>query len=576
LYLAADRALIGDLSEELGVDGGADVALGEFHRACLTLLDREAAHATVRDATFRKVSGTAGSCAICLAVQQVLVVERMLKDSKFTAHSYFPRYRAALELKDTTSRSNPLRGSGFQDIWDTLARDIRSVAGAGRHTITFERGEGPELNRRLPISQALLSAHDLAFVLENAPRLRGVTEQRRILGALNDLRSALGKRARLLLATASGNGDMASRICAQVIAFFEWDAAVLSDLEPRPTSAERPGTLVAYLERADPFSWDVDADRFSVYLRVENEQLKGEALSAAIGDRLSRQGCVILASAGDAYWEIRGREDVGENEALLAITEAWCADRFVGMVTTQYHADFIRAASNLPESYVALLCNAGGSELVGKILVRPAGGRRVELQGGLMVDARTHRYLVGYAPTALVRQGVKLLDGTDVVVNGSHMNLRKFFEDIGQERGAKTYLLQLGRDVIECAVVEARPETAGRRAIGYQMRKGRLAPVASEFDPNATGLCGTLFVGGVVDSCLSEQDIALLVNDGARLAVPERVVRALLDELRLLGEGNLRANLAARRVAGSKSVPVVALAVGLLKRLAARGAEGDA
>ena len=576
LYLAADRALIGDLSKDLGLGGDPAVALDDFHAACLTLFERENAHATVRDDAFRKVPGTPGSCAICLAVQQVLVVERMLRDSRFTAHSYFPRYRETLKLEDITSRSNPVRGTGFQEIWEALAAEIRAMGGAGPHTITFERGEGPELNRRLPISQALLSAHDLTSILEKAPFLRGVTDQRSIMTALQEVRAALGKRARLLLAAASSHKDLASRICNQVQAFLAWDAAVLSDLRPRPTSVEQPGVLVAYLERADPFSSDVGADRFAVYFRAGDAQLDGEALESAIKNRLSRQGCVLLASDGDAYWEVRRKDDLRPNDAVLAIVEAWCVERFIGMANGRYHVAFARVTSSLSASYGTLLCNVGGRLLVEEIVGRPVPERKLELEGGLMVDARSHRYLAGYAPTAILRQGVRLPVNSAITVDGVLRSAGDFIGEANRQREAKTYLLQLGSDGVECTIVAARPGPSGARPIGYPMLAGGLTPVAAECDPKTPSLRGTCFVGTVRESLLSELDVSLLVNDGARLAMPEKIVAVLLGELRLLGDSNLRANLAARRVASSRSIPVAAVAAGVLKRLSGKSADAYA
>lgn len=574
LYLAADRWLIGLVSANHGFGDNEEAAVRSFHSACLTLLDRTDAHATVRSETFRKVEGTAGSCAICLAVQQVLVVEHMLKDTKFSANSYFPRYRAVLGLADTVSRSNPLRGTGFQDIWCAVATEIRSVRGATERTITFEPGAGPELNRHLPISQGLLSAHDLTVILHSAPSLNEATEHHRMMATIQAARSDLGKRAKLLLAKASHDDRLARRICGQVRAFLAWDAALLSELRPRATSVEQPGVLVAYLERADLFSSEVVADRFSVYLRTDNAQLGGGALESAIGTRLSRQGSILLALDGDRYREIRCTDDLGPQEAVLAILEARYAERFTALARNQYSALFARTSSNLPESYATMLCTAGTALLVNEILGHPASERRLELDGGLLVDARSHKYLAGFTPTAVLRRGSRLSEGTVVKVNGIRRCAGDFIEELARECQTKTYVLEAGPDMIECTVVAVRSATGEESPlIGYRIHAGELAPMAAELEFGVPALRGTSFTAGFRESALSDRDVALLIGDGARIVVPEHVIAELLNELGLLPRDNLRAGLAARRLASSKSVPVAAIAAGVLKRLLSRGAQ---
>src|SRR5690349_13345373 len=93
-YLAADRRLLRELyTNQLHETGGAEAALRDFHEACLTLLQTNGPRTAVRREAYQRIPGQAYSRVICLAVQQVLAVEQMLNDARYSEHSYFPRYR---------------------------------------------------------------------------------------------------------------------------------------------------------------------------------------------------------------------------------------------------------------------------------------------------------------------------------------------------------------------------------------------------------------------------------------------------------------------------------------------------
>ena len=108
-YLAVDerllKALVTTRFEE--VQNFQD-NIDSFHNACRKLLSFERGWIKVKEETFLKNKETGYSSVICLAAQQVLVVESMLRDDNYSEHSYFPRYRKILKRLEGNMNSNPL------------------------------------------------------------------------------------------------------------------------------------------------------------------------------------------------------------------------------------------------------------------------------------------------------------------------------------------------------------------------------------------------------------------------------------------------------------------------------------
>lgn len=111
-FLAADSMLIHAFAREEDPDIDLERALSAFDRSCLQLFERRLTKAFVRDSAFRKIASKPFSRVICLAVQQVLVVETMLAHDDFSERSYFPRYRTRLEVTQGNLHENPI-AAGF-------------------------------------------------------------------------------------------------------------------------------------------------------------------------------------------------------------------------------------------------------------------------------------------------------------------------------------------------------------------------------------------------------------------------------------------------------------------------------
>jgi hypothetical protein len=572
-YLAADRSLLHQLYRDvLGGMGGPEVAMREFQECCMSLFGRSHARprVSVRVAAFHVLSGRDFSAVICLAVQQVLVVERMLNDAAFSENAYFPRYREALGLPDGGEHSVPMPTEEFQRIWSTLASELRQIDGASAATVTFCAGIGRDLNRHLPFSQALFTAHDLTIIKEYAPALDGRADRKRVLRSLREVRRELGTRASRLIRSASESEIVAERLCDQVLAFLASDGQV-SELRQRAAGLGESGEMVAYLERGDLFDSDDEADTFAVYLRTPSEQVSGDRLESVLYERSKSPPFVLLASVSDSFQEMRPDQQLAPGDGVVALVRAAWAEPFVAQAKRICAATFVAARSNLSDSFRMLVCTSGAERtrgLLGVPDVFPAE-RGLELVGGLLADARSRDFVAGYPPTGLRFDGRALGAETIIVVAGGvERSLGGFLGGLGTPRGLVRHAIRYGSRSLEFSLGARSAAMDSSAPLGYGVREGELDLTPRRLKDREACLRGALFTAGERRaSRLSPPDLLLLVSPGRRYAVSDAVLATLLDEIRCLAGDDVRAELATRQLTATRSVPLKAATSGLLRRL---------
>jgi hypothetical protein len=560
-------------TETLRGSGGPEAAVGAFHESCLSVLTRSPTRprVTVRPVAFQPLGGMVFSAAICLAVQQVLVVERMLSDAVFSENAYFPRYREVLVLPSGGEHSVPMSTEEFQRIWSTLAKELLQVDGAGAATVTFRAGLGPDLNRRFPFSQALFTTHDLTIIKDRASDLNERSDRKRVLESLREVRRDLGTRASRLIRTASENETVAGRLCDQVQSFLASDAQ-LSELRRRAEILRESGEIVAYLERADLFDSDDETDTFSIYLRTPSEQISGDRLESVLHEKTEKHPLLLLVSESDAFHELRPDQNLEPEDAVLAIVRVAWADTFVAKAEELCGAKFVEGRSGLSDGFSVLVCNAGAERvraLLGVRDVAPAEGG-LELVGGLLADARSREFVAGYPPTGLRLEGRALNVDTMIVVAGVvEQTLGEFLSRLGAPRGFVRHAIRYGSKSLEFAIGARSVAVESFPPMGYGVREGELELTPGPLKDGEASLRGTLFSAGSEERAprLSNQDLALLLAPGRRFAVSKTMLATLLDELRLLGGSDARADLAARQLTATRSVPLRAATSGVLRRL---------
>lgn len=577
-YLAADRQLIAGLyRNELRALGGADDAVRAFHAGCSTLVDTSGARTSVREHTFQRLPGHAHSRAICLAVQQVLVVESMLHDGVYSERAYFPRYREALGVADGNERSSPIPTSIFARIWETLSAELTAVDGATERSVTFAPGHGPHRNRQFPLSQALLTTHDLTILRDEARGLPLDADDTSVLRALLQVRVHLGVRARRLIAAAATDRVVSSRLGVQVRAFLA--SETLGSL--RRVSAAPPdgGRIVGYLERTDEFAFETDGDTYAIYRRTSSEHQDGEHLDAALRDRLTRGDAVVLVPEADGFSEWNDDFALESAEAVLAIVLTSKAEDFVAQVKDAAGGTFVAVRSNLSNRFAVLVCTApDGFKLAAALGASERGvGKALELEGGLMADARSHTFLMGYAPTDLRHEGRLLAADDMIVVDGESRQLGEWLRGLALLSAPSSFRVQVDRNVFNMSVAARRLGEMPAPEIGFVLSEDELALTPRRLDVGEGSLRGTQFSEPRRrrEVTLSKRDVLKLIERGKRFALPASTLAMVLAELRGLGREEAVAVLAAQQVAATRSVPLAAVTTGLVRRLEAAYAKRE-
>ncbi|MEO7329754.1 MAG: hypothetical protein ABI193_14335 [Minicystis sp.] len=571
-YLAVDGRLIRELYvTKLGGTGGPEAELRDFHAACLTLLDTAGTRTVVRRGAFHRIPGAVHSRVICLAVQQVLVVERMLHDVQYSEQSYFPRYREVLGILGHREHSSPMATQAFREVWDVLGRELSAVPGAGAKTVTFVVGKGRDRNRSFPLSQALFTAHDLTVIREESTAFDDRAADRSLLTALLRVREHLGVRARKLLSAAATDEMIASRLCTQVRSFLTSD--VLASLRGSRTASMQTGAIVAYLERADAFA-DHEEDTFSVYHRSDTEQSAGAALEEAIGRRLSAAPVVFLVPDADGFREWSRGEPLDRAGTVLAIVESLKVHLFEDRVAESYGASFIAAKSSLPARFALLVCSSGIAPHITVLLGLREHGEGIELEGGLLADARSRVFLAGYPPTGIHHDGRLLGGSEEVIVGGVCRRVQEFLDALRSQSDSVRFTIQVGQAGLSLSVASRRQSSKTQHQLAYALREGELDLVARPVEPNHLNLRGTRFseASSQQTARLAHSDVAMLLDRGRRLAVSDAHLSLIMGEIALVEKANPLASLAARQIATTRSIPLKVATSGLLRRLqAARG-----
>lgn len=565
LYLAADVSLIRDLLEhDTGKETRIEEAAYDFHSSCQELLEGSFRRAAIKDIAFQKIPGQPFSRVICLAIQQVLVVENMLNDNLYSENSYFPRYREVIDVTADNEHSNPLSTGNFQSIWDTLELEILATAGAAANTITFFTGSGKDLNRMLPFSQALLTTHDLTIIKERAKKLTPESDENAVILLLYACRNHFGTRAQRLISHA--NGSLRTRLYRQVVSFLA-NCEALSTIRPRAVRHASGGTVEAYLDAADFF----DSDSYSVFLRTNEGHAESTVLRARLDELLERRLGLLLVPQGDKYRELARDEAPAEGEPALALVKA---NKGAEWVTTaaRLGAAFANASSNLPAAFKLLACyfmpgNAAAA-LVSPFAKAP-NQVGFELKGGILADARVRIYLAGYPPTSLSRQSKILSPGCPVEVGGTLTTVETLLNELKDQRQFKHYSVRIGSDKIDFAISPHSQNKAYAETIGYQLRGSVFELSTSLIAEGAAALVGTGLSGRESapdmrsSGFLSRPELIALMGKGRRAAIDANTAEKLFSRLRACCvDDKPLAKYLEHKIASTRSIPVTALALG--------------
>ncbi len=135
VFFCFSRELLG---EELGYLGLTSETLTnavcEAARACFYV---DGTHVWLQGGAL-SADASGFSLSIVLVCQQVLAVEEMVREGgSYSENAYFPRLRALMSPELAAHSANPFRFHEFERIWQTFAKEVRTISGSSDDTITF-------------------------------------------------------------------------------------------------------------------------------------------------------------------------------------------------------------------------------------------------------------------------------------------------------------------------------------------------------------------------------------------------------------------------------------------------------
>lgn len=564
-YLAIDSTLIHSLSYKDDTILTTADSLLYFNQACQQLFYRRQNRICLDDKALRPLPAKFYSTAICLAAQQVLIVEQMLDSDEYSSRAYFPWYRKTLGIQSGYKHENPLVGSDFQRIWSTLRNEIQMIPGSSSVSVTFEAGKGVDLNRNLPFSQALLTHRDLFFLHNNAQFSLKESSDTSILELLLKLRSNFNRRAKELISNASTDERLQERLCEQIRS-FEIDMQQRTDISSRKKEAAAQEYLVAY---RDLDNW-ID-QIYCIFSRAEERQFDEIPSSESISKQLAETGMTVLIRRDDHYKQISESNPFIPFDAVMLIIRKNQLDKINGNFTQHYpNLTISSIATNLSDEFLLLDCGSlPHSHLfdpLGKATATMNEPPPITFLGGLTVDARSNTFLTSYPPTVIVHRGKKLAQHLKLTVNGVEVTVDAILRKLLKTRTLSSYVIEFSGDRVELTLSPASFKSKGQVLLGFALDGGSLDPVATTLNESQPSLKGTLLIDEPMVSentliSLSVADLLVFTRRGQRIKLSAQSLDILGDAIRQSHLSHRLVELILRDIYRTKSVPIEALQV---------------
>lgn len=525
-YLAADVQLIYDMLKARGSAIGFNEtdALSAFHKVCGRALNSK--KNGIKHDIFKAEDTSGRSAVICLAVQQVLVVEQMLADDDYSEAEYFPRYRRCLGL--TPANANPL-GNDFNKIWETLAAELANCCGKDKFVRTFWPGTSRKFRTsNFPLSQALFTTEDLLRIKRRATGfISQDSPDRLVFYFLQQLTKSnvLCSRARNLIRKCSAETEQ--RLCAQVRAFLSAPVEALALVR----AGRRESYKYSFKAEQEPEDWFSEGVYFVISLSTNETDEAETTVSKALEQYLSAKA-VLAFGLGDFFFtEINSDNPFeGQDRLLVVIPHSRCST-FEQKVKEMGGVSIDQVGSNVDGEFSAFLCKSVTKQFCLEFgLVNGSSKTQPELEmvGGLKIDARTNVFLTGYPPKGLRFQGALVDDETEVIFDHRLLRLNQVVENLQSVRDERRCLLEYRGATTIFSLVHTKQFEEAPILGGYGYFGSNLEPTVKPLNALDRGLRGVHLSSSSVSSELYSEDISQMQLIG--LMEPGRRIQLSKDE----------------------------------------------
>lgn len=428
------------------------------------------------------------SLAILLIAQQILVVEDMVNEGGISEEAYFPRLRKRISTHLSENFALPMAADEFLKLWHTFRSEIIAT-GAQPVSITFFGGTGRNKHRSYPLTQALLSSHDLQELADKFPRdiqLSKIGDD-----AVLDLtkKCRLGSRARRVIRVPW----LRHRVVGQIRSYFANRKNV--DFRDAHTVIERERNLEFRI-----YSDEIFEKTFELRAVDEGgEDIGNEAIVAnAVRSRLEKTVALsfTLNPATRDYWRISQSDHtlaIGDELIFLALPQN--IGKLRAMLSTYW------PSTNLTLEEIELASGVSSFAFrVPTLPVRPCCIRQgaiterstkgeITWSGGIALDERTNLFLVKYPPSSLLIDGQPVARGTAATVNGRKVTVEEFMVELRSITRDHQFNIFLNGRALQLQLGTIRTNHDKRR-YGFQFDGRSFSAVAEEIFVETPALFG--------------------------------------------------------------------------------------
>ena len=457
-FLCVDGTELQRIARQSQVDfESPSAAEADFLQNCLTRVHVSSGRAQLDRSVFEPLEN-GRSLAICFAVQQILAAERMTGNDEASSDAYYARYRQVLGL-DPSGIGSPLPYRQFQEVWNTLRREMLSLPGAGLSSITFHNGRGKNKYRALPMSQALLDQEALRVIHDRVSDIQNRLDDD-LLHRIRRVSGNLSKRSREKVYVDAIRASLLSQVRSFVPEEFARPARGTSRDE---SSGVEPGAYFVYIEDD---GWD---DVYRLGIRAIKDPLD-QATDLSVALRSYFQQHTVLAFVEGSVSDFEG---ISVGDGVLADAELIVVPDPISKVQavelTQYFKE--PKASAVPDGYRMLLRDHSVSSTADVPSVPfVEEGVRLSLVGGIMVDRLRRTYLAGFTPTAVKLGEEQVASSETITVNGESTTVGEFLQLLCQPVDARDFHVVIDGHAAYLGIASAR-DTSGEE-FGYPIHGG--------------------------------------------------------------------------------------------------------
>lgn len=369
------------------------------------------------------------SLVILLIAQQVLVVEDMVSEGGITEEAYFPRLRSRISTQLGSGSHIPISSAQFNKVWDTFKSEIIK-SGAKESAVTFFKGLGSNVHRSFPMSQALLSSQDLISLFEKFPNDLNLqrTSDESLYNLIFKLRYSISSRARNVLRV----NWLRQRLLNQIRNFSSVARTEIREIETR-------------LKRLQEIEIRVYADDiFDDAFELRGVSPKGEYIEDlttvhnAIQNRLDKAPCIFFGLTAERdYWTLLSSDrELNPGETLVILTSEKLESK-AQSILKGYWSNFkdVIEPVKLSDGFISYLLKIPVSQqksltIQDGLLTSKAARGALVWQGGICVDQRSNRFLIGFPPDSLSSNGIIIKNEETLQVADRSTTVRKFLEEI--------------------------------------------------------------------------------------------------------------------------------------------------